>query len=220
MTETLRVQGLHKAYQSGDDRVSVLEAFGLSLTGGEAVALTGRSGSGKSTLIHLLCGLAVPNGGVIRLFGETMPMTGDDDRWAAYRRQAVATVFQDTNLMPTLTLAENIRFRASLAGCAEPDVHGWLDALGLPGLADRYPEQVSGGQRQRAAIAVAFAMEPRLLLADEPTGSLDQHTARAVADELFRFQRDTGCPMLLATHDRALAERCDRIVSLTGDGRA
>ncbi|PVY79029.1 putative ABC transport system ATP-binding protein [Tamilnaduibacter salinus] len=218
VSERLSVRGLCKAYRSGDDRVTILNDFDLSLSDGEAVALTGRSGSGKSTLIHLLCGLAVPDGGRIRLFGEAMPATADDELWATQRRQRVATVFQDTNLLPTLTVSENIRFRASLADRPAPDVAGWLRALGLQGLADRYPDQVSGGQRQRAAIAVAFAMRPELLLADEPTGSLDRHTASAVADELFRFQRDTGCPMLLATHDQALAERCERIVPLTSEG--
>jgi putative ABC transport system ATP-binding protein len=126
----------------------------------------------------------------------------------------MASVFQEANLMPTLTLAENVQLRASLAGRDDCDGSRWLADLGLAGLENRYPDQVSGGQRQRAALAMAFGMSPALILADEPTGSLDRQTADQVADYLFAFQRQTGCPLLLATHDTDLAERCDSTLTL------
>ncbi|MEQ5836797.1 ABC transporter ATP-binding protein [Marinobacter sp. NFXS9] len=208
----IRVEGLRKHFRSGGEDVAVFDGFDLSLLSGESLALVGRSGSGKSTLLNILSGLERWSAGNVTLFGDTLP--ADSARWSELRRSAIATVFQEANLMPALTLLENVRLRADIAGHADADAMGWLERLGIGPLAARYPDQVSGGQRQRAALAMAFAMQPRLLLADEPTGSLDGHTAAEVADVLFAFQQAQGCPLILATHDPTLAGRCDHTLRL------
>lgn len=211
-SSVLRIEALNKHFRAGGEAIDVLVGLDLTLDPGQTLALMGPSGSGKSTLLNIISGLEPWDHGQLALFGQSL--SPGDSRWAGLRRQAIATVFQEANLMPALSLADNIRLRASLAGQSRPDVAGWLERLGLTGLAERFPDQVSGGQRQRVALAMAFAMEPRLILADEPTGSLDRHTAEQVADTLFRFRQQTGCPMILATHDPALADRCDHTLTL------
>lgn len=208
----LRITALGKQFRSADETIAVLSALDLELQAGQTLALMGPSGSGKSTLLNIISGLDAWEQGGVELFGQAL--SPGDARWTDLRRQAIATVFQEANLMPALSLADNVRLRASLAGQGRVDASGWLDRLGLAGLSARFPDQVSGGQRQRVALAMAFAMEPRLILADEPTGSLDRHTAEQVADTLFEFRRQTGCPMILATHDPALAARCDHTLTL------
>lgn len=210
------VRNLNKHFRSGGETVAVFESLNLTLESGASLALMGRSGSGKSTLLNVLSGLESWEQGDLQLFGESLS-SGNVRRWSDLRRQRIATVFQEANLMPAMTLAENVQLRAGLADRTHIDAQGWLQRLGVGDLANRYPDQVSGGQRQRAALAMAFAMQPELLLADEPTGSLDSHTADDVADVLFEFQREQGCPMILATHDPRLAERCDRIFRLGGE---
>ncbi len=214
----LAVEGLSKGFTSGEQRVAVLSDLSLSVGPGESLAVIGRSGSGKSTLLNLLCGLGIPDEGTITVAGESFEGGGNSDfdtRWAELRRRSVGVVFQDANLMPALSLVENVRLRAYLAGHAAGGERGWLERLGVGAEADRYPDQVSGGQAQRAALAMVFAMSPALILADEPTGSLDRHTADAVADCLFAMQRDTGCALVLATHDSELAARCDHLLDLS-----
>ena len=214
MTDPLvSVESLTKQFRSGGEALTVFRGLDLTLGDGESLALMGPSGSGKSTLLNLLSGLDTWSEGRIRLFGEALT-SADEARWTELRRRHIATVFQEANLMPAMTLAENLRLRAGLAGRQRPDTDAWLEDLGLGGLGNRFPDQVSGGQRQRAALAMAFAMAPRLILADEPTGSLDRRTAARVADTLFRFQRRYRCPLILATHDPELAERCDRSFTL------
>ncbi|WP_165856943.1 ABC transporter ATP-binding protein [Marinobacter sp. JSM 1782161] len=209
----VRARQLVKRFRSAAGAVPVFDGLDLELAPGESLALMGRSGSGKSTLLNLLCGLEPLDAGELSLFGQNGGALSAE-AWSGLRRAHIATVFQEANLMPAMTLAENVRLRAQLAGQASVDAAGWLARLGLDGLGDRYPDQVSGGQRQRAALVMAFAMQPKLLLADEPTGSLDRHTADDVADVLFDFQHEQRCPMILATHDPALAERCDRVLRL------
>lgn len=218
--ELLRVEELSKSFQSGGNRVPVLSDLALTLAAGESLALMGRSGSGKSTLLSLLCGLESPDSGRIRVAGQTVDTGAEGGRgaaerlWSGLRRQKIGVVFQDANLMPALSLLDNVRLRASLAGQPERDCGLWLERLGIGHLGQRYPDQVSGGQRQRAATAMVFAMAPELILADEPTGSLDRRTADEVSDVLFRLQADTGCGLILATHDPELAKRCDRCLDL------
>lgn len=212
------IDDLHKTYRSGPDSVTVFGGLDLQLGAGKSLALVGPSGSGKSTLLNILCGLESFDRGEIALFGDRVTGFGPD-AWAGLRRQRIGVVFQEANLMPAMTLAENIRLRAELAGTKSADPQDWLARLGLEGLGQRYPDQVSGGQRQRAALAMVFAMAPGLILMDEPTGSLDRHTATLVADELFRWQAERQCPLILATHDLALAERCDRRLDLAGGGQ-
>lgn len=212
----LSAQGLNKQFHSGNEQVSVLRDLSLSLARGESLALTGRSGSGKSTLLNLLCGLERPDGGRIEVLGETFDSEGGETlketetRWGDLRRQQIGVVFQEANLMPALSLLDNVRLRARLAGQDEDDCRDWLGRLGISELADRYPDQVSGGQRQRAALAMVFAMKPALILADEPTGSLDRDTAEAVITQLFELQGRHGCGLILATHDPELASRCNQ----------
>lgn len=216
----LTVRGLAKSFHSGTEPVPVLSNINMELARGEAMALMGRSGSGKSTLLNLLCGLEQPDAGVIAIGGETFDCRQtaawqtQARRWADLRRQRIGVVFQEANLMPAMSLLDNVRFRTRLAGRDDSDGAFWLDRLGIGALAGRYPDQVSGGQRQRAALAMVFAMKPALILADEPTGSLDRHTANDVADELFRLQSDSGCALILATHDAELAARCGQRMDL------
>ncbi|WP_421841727.1 ABC transporter ATP-binding protein [Marinobacter algicola] len=216
----LAVEGLSKGYISGHQRVPVLTDLSLSVCSGKSLAVVGRSGSGKSTLLNLLCGLKGLDEGHIAVAGESFVAAGEGDevRWAELRRRTIGVVFQDVNLMPALSLLDNVRLRTHLAGRAAGGERGWLERLGMGAEADRYPDQVSGGQAQRAALAMVFAMAPALILADEPTGSLDRHTADEVADCLFTVQQQTGCALVLATHDRELAFRCDHVLDLSTTG--
>jgi putative ABC transport system ATP-binding protein len=215
---SVNVSGLSKSYNAGYGAVPVLVDLSFQLVAGESLALTGPSGSGKSTLLNILCGLESLDRGGIHVLGNP-GATLSADQWAGLRRRQLGVVFQDSNLMPAMTLEENVKLRADLAGRSFGPVRDWLARLGLAGLEKRYPDQVSGGQRQRAALAMVFAMGPELVLADEPTGSLDRHTARDVADALFHWQRTQGCGLILATHDLALAERCDRRLDLADGGQ-
>lgn len=216
----IETRGLGRTFASGGETVVVLTDLDVGLARGESLALVGRSGSGKSTLLNLLCGLERPDTGRIHVLdqtfdtadGETDPQ--QEQRWASLRKTQVGVVFQDTNLMPALSLLDNVRLRARLAGRDSDACQDWLERLGIGELAGRYPDQVSGGQRQRAALAMTFAMAPAVILADEPTGSLDRDTAAQVADQLFEWQARTGCGLILATHDPELAARCDRTLDL------
>lgn len=216
----LLARGLNKQFCSGNEPVPVLTDLSLHLERGESLALTGRSGSGKSTLLNILCGLEQPDSGRVQVLGETFdcrdPQAGNkvEARWGNLRRQQIGVVFQEANLMPALSLLDNARLRARLAGHDEDDCEDWLERLGIGELADRFPDQVSGGQRQRAALAMVFAMKPDLILADEPTGSLDRHTAEAVIGQLFDLQARYGCGLILATHDPELATRCSQHLDL------
>jgi putative ABC transport system ATP-binding protein len=216
----VQVDDLCRRFPSGDDTVQVISGLSFRVPAGESMAVVGRSGSGKSTLLNMLCGLQMPDAGVISVAGKRFDISGAakelSSQWAALRQQAIGVVFQDANLMPAMTLLENVQLRASLAGRNVGESMDWLATLDVAEEAHRYPDQVSGGQRQRAALAMVFAMHPAVILADEPTGSLDLHTAADVADRLFEVQRDTGCTLLLATHDTALADRCHQRLDLGG----
>ncbi|WP_372926506.1 ABC transporter ATP-binding protein [Marinobacter sp.] len=214
----LVAEGLSKRFSSGGQPVTVLTDLSFRLSAGESLALVGRSGSGKSTLLNLLCGLQNPDEGTVSVAGELFGKSGkpgSDERWAELRRRSIGVVFQQANLMPALSLVDNVRLRGHLAGHGAGGEREWLERLGVGPEAHRYPDQVSGGQAQRAALAMVFAMAPSVILADEPTGSLDRHTADEVADCLFAIQRDTGCALVLATHDRELASRCDHLLDLS-----
>ncbi|MEX2475871.1 ABC transporter ATP-binding protein, partial [Marinobacter sp.] len=160
----VQVRGLVKRYADAGGTVDVLSGLDLELEAGDSLALMGRSGSGKSTVLNLLCGLEMADQGCIgvsgRVFrGSSGRYSADENRsWADLRRRAIGMVFQDANLMPALSLLENVRFRARLAGQREQVARDWLERLGIGELVERYPDQVSGGQRQRAALAMAFAM--------------------------------------------------------------
>lgn len=209
----LRLQGIGKTFTTAGQHTRLFTELSLELAAGQSLALVGPSGSGKSTLLNLIAGLEAADTGRVHLFGQSMTEPFGD-AWTQLRRQRIGVLFQDDNLMPALTLAENIRLRAHLAEKPEPEPGDWLQRLGVGGLDRRYPDQVSGGQRQRAALAMVFAMQPDLLLADEPTASLDRETALQVAEVLFAYRDRHGIPMLLATHDLELAGRCDLTLRL------
>jgi putative ABC transport system ATP-binding protein len=211
----LSVRNLTKTYRSAGEQVAVLRGVNLDISAGERVALTGESGSGKSTLLHLIAGLDRADGGAIKLDGVTVSELNDAGR-AALRRDRLGLVFQQFNLIPSLNVADNLAFQARIA-----DRHdaGWnaelVERLGLAALLKRYPEQLSGGQQQRVAIGRALATKPLLVLADEPTGNLDE----ATADDVLALTRDlvarTGCGFLMVTHSARLAATLDRQINLS-----
>jgi len=213
-TALLRVTGLTKHYRTADEDVAVLRGVDLTLATGKSVALTGESGSGKSTLLHLIAGLDAADSGEIRLGDTLISALGDAGR-AELRRDRLGLVFQQFNLIPSLTVSDNLSFQSRVAGRHDPAWHGELvERLGLGPLLKRYPEQLSGGQQQRVTIGRALAPKPLLLLADEPTGNLDEDTA----DEVLHLARDlvvrTGCGFLMVTHSARLAATLDRQVIL------
>ncbi|WP_288129736.1 ATP-binding cassette domain-containing protein [Microbulbifer sp.] len=209
----LEAQDLCRSYSNGGERVSVLHELWLELRRGEAVAVIGPSGSGKSTLLNLLNGLLLPDSGQLQVFDRAHSDLTERD-WAELRRTRIATLFQDGNLIPTLSIFRNIAFRAGLAGLQAHDGEALLAQLDIADVAHRYPDQLSGGQRQRAALACAFAMRPELILADEPTGSLDYATAQRVVPLFFDAIRERALGALIVTHNPELAQRCDRILEL------
>src|SRR5438270_1493492 len=210
----LKIRNLIKTYRSAGEQVAVLRGVRLDIVAGESVALTGESGSGKSTLLHLIAGLDQADEGEIWL-GET-PVSGLSDAGrAALRRDRLGLVFQQFNLIPSLNVADNLAFQSRIAERTDPAWQAELaKRLGLDGLLKRYPEQLSGGQQQRVAIGRALATKPLLLLADEPTGNLDE----ATADDVLALTRDlvarTGCGFLMVTHSLHLAGTLDRHVIL------
>ncbi len=210
----LDARDVHKTYETVDGPFAVLRGVDLSLDGGQSLALTGESGSGKSTLLHLIGGLDVPDQGQIFIDGADIAAMDDAGR-AGLRRGTVGVVFQQFNLIPSLTVAANIAFQARLAGTYDAD---WVDALtarlGLTSQVAKYPEQLSGGQQQRVAIARTLAPRPRLVLADEPTGNLDEDTAASVMDVLLLLVAETGAGLLMVTHSMALAARLDNRLHL------
>ncbi|CAN5122730.1 ABC transporter ATP-binding protein [soil metagenome] len=211
----LTVRNLTKSYSTSEEQLAVLRGVDLALAAGESVALTGESGSGKSTLLHLIAGLDKADSGEVWLDGALVSGLSDSDR-AAMRRDRLGLVFQQFNLIPSLQVGDNLAFQARIAGRHDP---AWQDELvqrlGLGALLDRYPEQLSGGQQQRVAIGRALAIKPLVLLADEPTGNLDEKTA----DDVLALARDlvarTGCGFLMVTHSERLAAMLDRRVHLT-----
>ena len=210
----LSVRDLTKTYRSAGEDVAVLRGVNLDIAAGERVALTGESGSGKSTLLHLIAGLDRPDGGAIKLADTSISDLADAGR-AELRRDRLGLVFQQFNLIPSLSVEDNLKFQSRIAGRHDAAWHGELvQRLGLAGLLKRYPEQLSGGQQQRVAIGRALAVKPLLLLADEPTGNLDE----ATADDVLALTRDlvarTGCGFLMVTHSARLAATLDRRINL------
>jgi len=210
----LAVRDVHKSFAGPDGPVPVLRGASLDLAAGRTLALTGESGSGKSTLLHLIGGLDRPDAGSIRLDG--VEVTGLDDRGRArLRREAVGVVFQQFNLVPSLDAGANIAFQARLKGSRDM---GWerelADRLGLSAHLRKYPEELSGGQQQRVAIARTLAARPRLVLADEPTGNLDEEAADAVLGVMLDLVAATGAALLTVTHSMRVAERMDARVHL------
>ena len=211
----LTLTGVTKTYATGEGPLTVLDGIDLALQAGTSLALTGESGSGKSTLLHLAAGLDLADAGRVDLAGVNLTTAGDSLR-AGLRRGTVGLVFQQFNLIPSLDVAANLAFQARLAGRHDAAWTAQLaQVLGLSALLGRYPEQLSGGQQQRVAIGRTLAARPQLVLADEPTGNLDQATGDAVLDLMLRLVADTGAALLMVTHSPRLARRLDRCVTLS-----
>ncbi|NOD33539.1 ATP-binding cassette domain-containing protein [Ruegeria sp. HKCCD7318] len=209
----LTIDRVQKTYPGGRP---VLRDVSLDLDQGQTLALTGESGSGKSTLLNLAAALDSFDGGEITL-GDTRFSTLDDAGRARLRRNQVSLVFQQFNLIPSLNVAQNLSFHARLAGVEDTTWNSHLaERLGLSDLLGRFPENLSGGQQQRVAIGRAMAARPNLLLADEPTGNLDETASETVLDLMLSLVADTGAALLLVTHSQKIAGRLDRQVKLSG----
>jgi putative ABC transport system ATP-binding protein len=210
----LDIDQVFKSYPSAEGAVAVLNGVSLALRPGESLALTGESGSGKSTLLHLAGGLDRPDRGAVVVAGAALAGL-DDAGLAAVRRDRIGIIFQQFNLIPSLTVAANLSFQARLAGRHDADwVQHLAEVLGLGALLRRYPDELSGGQQQRVAIGRALAGRPGLILADEPTGNLDEVTGDAVLTLMLSLVARTGAALLLVTHSERLAGRLDRRLHL------
>lgn len=213
----VRVRDLRKGYPSGGEWLPVLKGVDLELGGGEVVALTGPSGVGKSTLLHLVAGLDRPDGGEVEV--DVVPVSSLRGRELdRYRNRCVGIVYQFHFLLPEFTALENAMVPALIAGespeAASHKAGALLGRVGILGRAHHRPSQLSGGEQQRASLARALVNRPRLLLADEPTGNLDEASSRQVFDLLLELRGEMGLTVLLATHNGALAARCDRTLAL------
>ncbi|MGB3471618.1 MAG: ABC transporter ATP-binding protein [Erythrobacter sp.] len=195
--------------------VDILRGIDLEIAAGEVVALLGPSGSGKSSLMAVLSGLERASGGNLTVAGQDFT-TLDEDGLAQARRGRIGIVLQAFHLLPTMTAAENVATPMELAGArdASPRAEAELTAVGLGHRIGHYPTQLSGGEQQRVAIARATAPRPALIFADEPTGNLDVHTGEEIVDLLFARRAETGATLLIITHDRALAEKCERVLTM------
>ena len=207
--------GLGKTVDNGGEPLTILQDISFSVMPGETVAIVGASGSGKSTLLGLLAGLDEPSGGEVRLDGETLNALSEDQR-ARLRGRLLGFVFQSFQLLPSLTAVENVMLPLELAGVAKGSelARTWLERVGLAHRLQHYPKHLSGGEQQRVALARAFAPNPRLVLADEPTGNLDAATGQQIIELMFALNARQGTTLLLVTHDEAIAARCGRILRI------
>jgi putative ABC transport system ATP-binding protein len=211
----VRLDDLHKSFTEGDDTHVVLDGVSATIATGEFVALLGPSGSGKSTLLNIVGGMDVPDRGTVTVDGRELTSLDERQR-TLFRRARLGFVFQFFNLIPTLTVEENLMLPLELNGRGgEPGrVPDLLDRVGLAGRAGAFPDRLSGGEQQRVAIARALVHEPALVLADEPTGNLDDDTAESVLDVLESVTRAAGRTLLVVTHSDRIIARADRVLEL------
>ena len=216
-SKLLSARGIGKTVKSGDADLVILRDIDLEVTPGEALAVLGASGSGKSTLLAILAGLDTPSRGTVELEGVEI-FALDEDRRAELRGRAVGFVFQSFQLLPALTALENVMLPLELSGNrdAEALAQRMLERVGLGERLHHYPRHLSGGEQQRVALARAFVVRPKLLLADEPTGSLDAASGEDVIELLFGMNREYGTTLVMVTHDESLAGRCHRRLRLAG----
>ena len=209
------MRGLSKEVQDASGKLAILRDISFELGAGQAVAIVGASGSGKSTLLGILAGLDTPTAGSVLLAGQDL-FALDEDQRATLRARHVGFVFQSFQLMPNLTALENVMLPLELAGVpdAKAQATAMLQRVGLGQRLQHRPKVLSGGEQQRVALARAFVVKPELLLADEPTGSLDHATGAAIMDLMFDLNRERGTTLVLVTHDRGLAERCERRLTI------
>jgi len=213
------IDDVHVSLGTGVGRVDILTGASLTADNGQSLAILGPSGSGKSTLLMVMAGLERVTSGRIIIAGDEMTRLGED-ALARFRARHIGIVFQSFHLIPNMTALENVAIPLELNG--EPDAfaraRGELARVGLADRAGHYPQQMSGGEQQRTAIARALVARPSIIIADEPTGNLDAKTGAEIADLLFRMQSDLGTTLVLVTHDERLAARCNRIVRVA-EGR-
>ena len=209
------VEGVGKSVRDASGALDILRDIGFTLAAGETAALVGASGSGKSTLLAIIAGLDTPTRGTVRLAGQDLFALQEDER-AALRARQLGFVFQSFQLLGHLTALENVMLPLEIAGRrdARQAAGQMLERVGLAGRLRHYPKVLSGGEQQRVALARAFVTHPALLLADEPTGSLDFATGQKVMDLMFELNREQGTTLVLVTHDRAIAARCQRRLTM------
>jgi putative ABC transport system ATP-binding protein len=210
----LSIRNLSKSYPQDEGSLCVLDRLGFDMDASSSVALLGESGSGKSTLLHLIAGLDKPDGGDIEIAGQNLAGLSDS-ALAEMRRQRVSLVFQQFHLIPTLNIADNIEFQAALCGRLDLDFESKLiERLGLQSQLKKYPQQLSRGQQQRVAIARSLLHKPPLVLADEPTGNLDEQSSLEVMSLFSELVKNAGSSLLMVTHSREMAAFMDRSVLL------
>jgi putative ABC transport system ATP-binding protein len=211
----IKISNLSMHYALNEAHITVLQDINLSIARGESIAIVGPSGSGKTTLLLLLAGLEQPASGTIMLDDVALDQL-DRDQLSDLRRDSIGIVFQSFHLVPSLSALDNVALPLEIAGQrdARAKAAQMLERVGLAARQRHYPSQLSGGEQQRVAIARALVHRPKLLLADEPTGNLDDHTGADITDLLFALNRETNSTLVLVTHDMELAGRCDRILRL------
>ena len=213
--DAIALSGVNLSLGGAAARVHILKDVGLNIGRGEAVALLGPSGSGKSTLLMVMTGLERPDSGSVVVAGNTLHKL-DEDELARFRGRNIGIVFQAFHLIPTMTALENVAVPLELAGARDAFARAELElrAVGLSERLNHYPAELSGGEQQRVALARALAPHPAIVVADEPTGNLDEATGRDIIELLFRGHREHGTTLVLVTHDTALAARCDRVLHM------
>ena len=212
--EAVSIDGVNLSLGRGAARVHILKDIDLHIGRGEAVALLGPSGSGKSTLLMVMTGLERPDSGSVLVAGQNLRL--DEDRLARFRGRNIGIVFQAFHLIPTMTALENVAVPLELAGIGDASAiaERELTAVGLAQRAGHYPAELSGGEQQRVALARALAPDPAIVVADEPTGNLDEATGSEIIELLFGGRAERGTTLVLVTHDAALAARCDRVLHM------
>ena len=218
-TPIISLQNVSLTLKGNAGNVNIIKNVSLNIEQGESVGLIGPSGSGKSSLLMLAGGLERASSGEIEILGQVITEMSED-RLSKLRRNNVGVVFQSFHLIPTLTALENVATPLEISFSKNPNEHAInaLDRVGLSHRADHYPSQLSGGEQQRVALARAYVSNPKILLADEPTGNLDEENTKAIVDLLFEIKNENDTTLILVTHSRELAKKCDRIIKIR-DGK-
>ena len=218
-TPIISLQNVSLTLKGNAGNVNIIKNISLNIDQGESIGLIGPSGSGKSSLLMLAGGLERASSGEIEILGQVITELSED-RLSKLRRNNVGVVFQSFHLIPTLTALENVATPLEISFSKNPNKHAImaLDRVGLSHRADHYPSQLSGGEQQRVALARAYVSNPKILLADEPTGNLDEENTKAIVDLLFEIKNENDTTLFLVTHSRELAKKCDRIIKIR-DGK-
>ena len=218
-TPIISLQNVSLTLKGNAGNVNIIKNISLNIDQGESIGLIGPSGSGKSSLLMLAGGLERASSGEIKILGQGITEMSED-KLSRLRRNNVGVVFQSFHLIPTLTTLENVATPLEISFSKNPNKHAImaLDRVGLSHRADHYPSQLSGGEQQRVALARAYVSNPKILLADEPTGNLDEENTKAIVDLLFEIKNENDTTLFLVTHSRELAKKCDRIIKIR-DGK-